>query len=205
MDLPKIITNSRRNFLKNSFGLLVATSQMGGTLFAADEVLYGAGERKKTLRQQINSKEKVILVERFGKQYSIPFADSNGTIIRDGYETLSRVFGDYKAYQAIPMDIDLFRILYFGQNFLFENGYKKPFILTSGYRTYQTNASTEGAALGSQHIKGKAIDGVIDGLSPLYMGQLFRACGAGGIGVYGNFVHFDTGATRSWFGHKKQA
>lgn len=41
---------------------------------------------------------------------------------------------------------------------------KKPMIITSGYRNYQVNKAVDGAA-NSQHMKGQAVDFIINGMS----------------------------------------
>lgn len=193
MYLPRLIVNDRRDFLRKSASLVIVGSSFSlSSLFAAEDAENPIITKK--------SKEKIISVERGGVLHRIPIADSNNKIIKDGYEMLSRVFGDYRAGVAIPMDLNLFAILYGAQNYLAKNGYSKPYYLTSGYRTRLTNSLTEGAAQNSKHPDGKAFDGVFPGISPLETGKILRYSGARGIGIYDTFCHADTGMVRAWFG-----
>lgn len=195
--LPKIITNDRRSFIKTA-------AAVGASLFIPD-YLFGDEQNSARVNEFLGPKwhkrEMELTVERYGKRYAVPFADQNGKVIKDGYEYLSRVFGDYNEYTAIPMDPQLFFMLYGSQEFLRSYGYKNPYwIATSGYRTINTNKNTEGAAQFSMHPKGKATDGYYHGLDPLYTGKLLRNYGGYGIGVYHSFTHADTGRLRSWWG-----
>ena len=80
-------------------------------------------------------------------------------------------------------------------------GIEKPLIVTSGYRTVQTNEATEGAARNSTHLYAKAADFYVEGVSTR---ELFDVCWSravsGGIGYYGDHVHLDSGARRWWVG-----
>lgn len=186
--LPKLIVNERRDFLKKSVVAAMALPIITSLAEASEEPI------------QLFKKERELKIERFGKIYNIPFEDKYGRTIKDGYDMLCRVFGDFKANEAIHMDIELFRVLSRGQEWLEEKGYNKPLILTSGYRTIWTNRHTEGAALHSLHPEGKASDVKLKGVSPNYVAQLFRSFGATGIGEYGTFTHLDTGRWRKWRG-----
>ena len=53
-------------------------------------------------------------------------------------------------------------------------------------------------ATNSFHIRGKAIDFSIEGLSSNQVFELARSCSSGGVGGYSSFVHMDTGPRRSW-------
>jgi uncharacterized protein YcbK (DUF882 family) len=81
------------------------------------------------------------------------------------------------------------------------HGIVRPLVVTSGYRTRETNDAIEGAARNSMHLYGKAADIYVDGLS---MRNLFDACWSraisGGIGYYDDHVHLDTGERRWWVG-----
>jgi uncharacterized protein YcbK (DUF882 family) len=78
----------------------------------------------------------------------------------------------------------------------------EPFVVTSGYRTPEHNMKLEGAAKNSQHLKGAAIDGYINGLPVDYLGLLFASFKEGGVGFYleQGFVHFDVASVRYWSG-----
>lgn len=183
LSLPKIdFDPKRRTFLAAS------------ALALPSVFLFGA-----TNLPQENGKEFSITISRYGKVYTIPFLENN-KIITDGYELISRVMGDFHTLQAVPMDVNLILTLSRAQEWLKKNGYQKPIILNSGFRSISTNAMTEGAVRNSMHLYGKAVDVVFDGLAPLSSARILRFFGATGIGVYKNFVHADTGRLRAWYG-----
>jgi uncharacterized protein YcbK (DUF882 family) len=78
----------------------------------------------------------------------------------------------------------------------------RPLIVRSGYRTPSTNASIEGAAPGSLHMAGRAVDLTVPGLSndavAMAVWSLSRRLGFLGLGVYPSFVHMDIGPQRVW-------
>lgn len=147
-------------------------------------------------------KERTLSLVRYGQRYNdIPFADTDGKIIKDGYEYLSRIFGDYKSNSAILIDPNLFMMLSLSQEYLRLNGHSDPsWIVNSGYRTWKTNSHTEGASQNSMHPLGKATDGKFKNVDPLLTGKILRYYGGQGIGIYSSFVHADTGRLRAWYG-----
>lgn len=78
--------------------------------------------------------------------------------------------------------------------------------ITSAYRCPSYNAATSGAATGSRHTKGQAVDFVIEGVAPRAIAAYAESIGIKGIGLYetandGYFVHIDTRTTKSfWYG-----
>ena len=70
--------------------------------------------------------------------------------------------------------------------------------INSGYRSPAHNAAVGGVS-SSQHLYGRAADVVVDGASPLLVGQIaeYYLDRRGGIGVYQTFTHVDTRAIRS--------
>jgi uncharacterized protein YcbK (DUF882 family) len=172
-----LVDTSRRIFLKSALALSAT-----GTLYAS------------------NKKESEILhLIRNGREYKIPFI-RDGRIEENGYNDLCRIFADVRAGVAVQMDPNLFVVLAQAQQWLSTNHINRPIILTSGYRTEHTNATTEGAAFNSMHLYGKAADIKIEGLPADYLARLLRLCGGSGIGIYSSFVHVDTWKERAWRG-----
>lgn len=82
----------------------------------------------------------------------------------------------------------------------------KKLTITSAYRCPSYNSATSGAATGSRHTKGQAVDFVIAGVTPRAIAAYAESIGIKGIGLYetaadGHFVHIDTRTTKSfWYG-----
>ena len=71
-------------------------------------------------------------------------------------------------------------------------------VINSGYRSPAHNAAVGGVS-SSQHLYGRAADIVVEGASPLLVGQIaeYYLDRRGGIGVYQTFTHVDTRLIRS--------
>jgi uncharacterized protein YcbK (DUF882 family) len=81
-------------------------------------------------------------------------------------------------------------------------GYARPLVVGSGFRTPRTNASLEGAAPASLHLRGLAADITVRGVSAEDLGAsvwtLSQRLGFMGVGLYRGFVHVDVGPRRAW-------
>jgi len=72
----------------------------------------------------------------------------------------------------------------------------KPIKINSGYRSPAHNAKIKGAR-NSQHIKGKAADITVTGVTPNQLAAIIfkliqeKKISEGGVGIYPNFVHYD--------------
>lgn len=75
----------------------------------------------------------------------------------------------------------------------------RPMIINSAYRSPEHNARVGGASK-SQHLQGAAFDISMANHDPEDFIAAARKAGFSGIGTYprSNFVHIDTGPTRSW-------
>ena len=127
----------------------------------------------------------------------------DGSIYRPGYEDVCHLLRDVQANESKDMDIQLLNLLRGLTGWLdLSYGIRKPYEITSGYRSPHTNNKTENAAKNSLHLKGQAIDGRMEGIPVAYLGRLFAAFQTGGVGFYVNrargFVHADTGRVRYW-------
>lgn len=121
-----------------------------------------------------------------------------------GYRQICWLMRDRNAAVAqgyVAFDIVEIEALWEVQESLALLGIQRPLIITSGYRTVQTNAATEGAARNSMHLYAKAADMYVDGVSTR---DLFDVCWSrsisGGIGYYDSHVHLDSGTRRWWVG-----
>lgn len=72
-------------------------------------------------------------------------------------------------------------------------------VMNSGYRTPERNATIEGAAVDSQHVRGRACDFNLEGVRPSIVANHAAAYNVPGLGRYQNFTHIDVGpAGRRW-------
>lgn len=85
--------------------------------------------------------------------------------------------------------------------------------INSGYRSPQYNAKQPGAASGSLHMSGKALDVSMTNSSGLANTEESRNNfikiasqeGIAGIGTYGTFIHIDVGTRRTWGSFQNKA
>jgi uncharacterized protein YcbK (DUF882 family) len=119
---------------------------------------------------------------------------------RDEYLKIVWLMRDVQASRVMPIDRRLLDLLAGVQAWLAGNGKLGPMLVHSGYRSPATNRRTEGAALDSKHIVGKAADVSIPGLSNVKLAGMSQSLGMGGTGFYvgRGFVHVDTGDERLW-------
>ena len=94
-----------------------------------------------------------------------------------------------------PMLMDLLFVLHWKYN-------KNEINIYSGYRTPETNANIEGAALHSQHTLAKALDIHLPDTDNAEVAKSFKTFIYGGVGMYPqkHFTHLDCGPLRSWVG-----
>lgn len=111
--------------------------------------------------------------------------------------------GDYALY----VDPKLFTFLANIQTNISMNA-GAPLLLTlnSGVRTQRRNATLEGAAKNSYHLRGMASDFTLRAIPPVDVYHMASALNVSGLGRYVNFTHVDTGIQgRRWFGKGVQA
>ena len=78
--------------------------------------------------------------------------------------------------------------------------------INSGYRCEKHNASAKvGGSPGSHHVKGKAADIRVQGITPAEVAKYAESIGIQRIGLYDNFVHIGSDTTKKfWKGHDQQ-
>lgn len=142
-----------------------------------------------------------LLREKTGEHSRVCFW-RDGALDANGYRDVCTILRDVRAGKIFAMDLRLLNLICGMQAWLYSAyGITDPYVVTSGYRTLQTNATTEGAAKNSLHMRGMAFDGRIPGLPVEYLGKLFTAFQSGGVGFYldqRNFIHADVGRVRTW-------
>jgi uncharacterized protein YcbK (DUF882 family) len=132
--------------------------------------------------------------------YNVPFWRHDAAYW-DGLAELDWLMRDVHAKRVRPIDLRVYYLLATAQA---EFG-GRPIIITSGYRTKATNERLRRqgvhAVCNSFHIEGKAVDIQIDGVPPAHIAGLCSTLQLGGVGVYPEFVHLDTGPPRFWRGN----
>jgi uncharacterized protein YcbK (DUF882 family) len=122
----------------------------------------------------------------------------DGSYIYPSVKEFSWVCRDYRLNQwkwLHPMLLDLLFVLHWKYN-------RNEIQIYSGYRTPETNAHIEGAALHSQHILGMALDVHLTDVDNTAIAKDFKTIFKGGVGMYPlkHFTHLDCGPLRSWVG-----
>jgi len=121
-------------------------------------------------------------------------------LVPEGYSLVCYLLRDVRAEQVTRMDVKLIHLLFGMQVWMRACGIRQPLRVNSGYRTSQTHAATEGAAVHSQHLSGQAVDFTVAGIPSPVLAKLALKFNGGGVGVYPTFVHVDTGPVRLWRG-----
>lgn len=178
---------SRRDFLRTGFAAVSALA-MPGVAWAA----FRAPVRR----------------VRMLAFYNLHTGESLKTVYYEGGEyvagalrEISYVLRDFRANEVKPIDPRLLDLLV---ELRVRLGTTAPYDVISGYRSPKTNAmlhaSSEGVAVHSLHMDGRAIDIRVPGrnLSTLHYAAL--SLRDGGVGYYprSDFVHVDTGRIRCW-------
>lgn len=149
---------------------------------------------------------RVLWLRRAGYSDEIvaPFCVDGRTVYMPGYWQICWLLRDRHVAPAqgyVQVDIVEIEALWEVQQALLLHGVREPLVITSGYRTVQTNNATENAARNSMHVYAKAADMYVPGISTR---DLFDACWSravsGGIGYYGDHVHLDSATRRWWVG-----
>lgn len=133
-----------------------------------------------------------------------PFCLDGRTVYLPGYNAICWVMRDRHVPPKrgyVQFDIVEIEALWEVQQTLALHGIVRPLIITSGFRTLETNEATEGAARNSMHLYAKAADFYVEGVS---MRDLFDVCWSrsisGGMGYYDDHVHLDSATRRWWTG-----
>lgn len=119
----------------------------------------------------------------------------------EALDEINHLLRDFRSREIHPIEPKLLDILYAISVRTQSAG---QFQIISGYRSPETNAmlrsSTDGVAKQSLHMKGKAIDVRLTGVSLKSLHRAGLDLGLGGVGYYpkSDFVHLDTGRVRSW-------
>jgi uncharacterized protein YcbK (DUF882 family) len=164
-----------------------------------------AGMSPRAVRAAVpNATRRVLWLRRggYGDEVAMPFCVDGRTVYTPGYRAICWLMRDRNVPPAqgyVRFDIVEIEALWEVQQTLLLHGIRRPLVITSGYRSPQTNTATEGAARNSMHLYAKAADLYVAGIS---MRDLFYTCWSraisGGMGYYDSHVHLDSGTRRWW-------
>jgi uncharacterized protein YcbK (DUF882 family) len=127
----------------------------------------------------------------------------DGSYVDESLKRIDWLMRDFHRDAVAPIDPELIELL---QRIGYRLDTSKPFCLLSGYRTAATNRllRREGlsVAVHSEHLKGKAADISVDGVSLAHLRRAAISLRAGGVGSYprDHFLHVDVGPVRVWSG-----
>jgi uncharacterized protein YcbK (DUF882 family) len=127
----------------------------------------------------------------------------NGRYVTEGLRQLNWILRDWRVDEQVEMDPKLFDIVWQVYREARATG---PIHVNSAYRSPQTNAAlrrrSRGVAEYSQHMRGKAMDFFLEGVSMARVREIGVRLQHGGVGFYPHsrhqFVHLDAGGVRSW-------
>ena len=158
---------------------------------AAQTVITAAPEPERTLSfHSTHNGERLRVVYRRGENYLRPALDDIKHVLRDPFTN-----------EEVAIDPALLDFLY---DLLQKVGFRGEVEVVCGYRCVETNTrlhnQSGGVVLGSQHIKGRALDFRLPGIDTKKAYETARAMKRGGTGYYkaSDFIHIDTGPVRSW-------
>jgi uncharacterized protein YcbK (DUF882 family) len=188
------ILRSRRRLLLAGAG----ATALGGTRAVK------ADERSERLGRLLSDRRSLRLIRGNERVEATYWSAENG-YNRDEYLNICWLMRDMQSGSVFPINHQLLDVLSGLQTWLARNGFNAPLRIHSGYRTPKTNFKTEGAALNSRHMVGRAADISVAGVSNVRLAGMATQLGRGGTGLYPgrNFVHVDTGDERIWIGRPR--
>lgn len=181
----------RREFLRRLAGLTVVSAVGSIAPHVVAEALVSPVPRKRVL---------VLENLHTGKRLEVAYA-VNGRYTPEALKTLSQFLRDPINGATTRMDPRLFDLLH---TLWVRLGAKRPYQVICGYRSPSTNAlmrrKSRGVASNSYHMRGKAVDVCLPGVSLSRLRDVALAARMGGVGFYprDGFVHLDTGPVRHW-------
>ena len=158
------------------------------------------------------------LIERqstkFPKNYSLRLKNANtaevltldiikGRTLADlGQRNINQFCRDWRRNEIIDYDRQVLQIFLNVCSDVVSEGEELVVYVTSAYRSKQTNdylrKKNAGVAPNSYHIQGKALDFSFPQKDKLITENALHKHASGGLGVYRNFYHIDSGPKRRW-------
>lgn len=139
-----------------------------------------------------------------GDRMTAVFDGSGPAMVPRDKARLDWFFRDWRQNEIRAMDPDTLTILAGVVGAARRQGWEGEVRMHSGYRSRKTNDQLRsrgvGAARNSFHIQAKAVDFSMPGMEMTALHRLVKAEAPGGVGLYRNFVHIDSGPQRRWWG-----
>jgi uncharacterized protein YcbK (DUF882 family) len=185
----------RRRFIAGM--ALYCASGVVGSIAQADAPL--ASDLERPIRSS-RARSLSFLHTHTGERLSVDYFQ-DGQYQPGGLEQVNYLLRDFRNDEVHPIDPALLDTLFDLQTLAQKD---TVFEVISGYRSPATNTmlrrTTEGVALHSMHLEGRAIDVRLARFPTATLARLARSLGRGGVGFYAasDFVHVDTGRVRSW-------
>lgn len=160
----------------------------------------GSAPAEADWRARLLPGERTLWLLRGGQQLRSTYWRPGTGYDGEAYKEICWLLRDVQAGKSFAMSLRLLDLLCGLQYWLAYNGVRQPISVNSGYRTYATNIRTEGSALNSRHVLGRAADITVPGVSLARLAGMASVFGKGGVGMYiaKGFVHVDTGDERIW-------
>lgn len=163
---------------------------------------FGVGVSAGSWQSSLLQKRRVLRLynPRSKERAKVAFWDPEAGFLEEGYRQCCWMLRDVQAGVWTNMSVGLLNKLFGIQAWLDYYGIDPEMDLLSGLRTPRTNKATEGAAQQSRHLYGDAADVRLRRVGASVLGKMAQEFGPGGVGFYinSNFVHVDTGRTRTW-------
>jgi uncharacterized protein YcbK (DUF882 family) len=135
------------------------------------------------------------------ERLTVTYRNALGEYCQDALQSLNWLFRCHDTNETTKMDL---RVLEYLNRLDSGLGGGNEIHIISGYRSPAYNArlrsKSHGVAKDSYHMKGRAVDLVIPGVSLERVRRAALSLAAGGVGYYpkSNFLHIDSGNFRSW-------
>lgn len=160
----------------------------------------GAAQKPNARLNELLADRRSLWLLRGAEELRATYWTANSGYDQDQYLAVCWALRDVQANRVFPINQGLLDVLAGVQAWLAGNGIEAPLKIHSGYRSIKTNKRTEGAALDSRHLLGRAADVSVPGVSNVKLAGMASVLGRGGTGLYPgrSFVHVDTGDERIW-------
>ncbi len=182
---PCCMHANRRQFL-------LKTSIATAGLILGPELARAAARKDKTL---------MMTNPHTGEKIRTTFWVPDEGYIRESLASVSHFMRDFRQNQVKAIDPRLLDIIHaIGLNI----GTHRKFEVMSGYRSPKTNRMlrrrSRNVAKKSYHMRAKAMDFQVKGISSKSLRRIALALKAGGVGYYpgASYIHVDTGSVRTW-------